>query len=122
MANKNDEKTEGAKPTVKGQKKEGTGAAVKEQKPKQATKAADEGKKPKVDKPEMVNIFSTTYGYYRHWVKNILAEGGISKFRFVKDAGSYNGKLAVAKAEVDKAKKVLADYKLKHPDEKEMWK
>ena len=73
-------------------------------------------------KIEMVNIFSTTYGYYRYWVKNILAEGGISKFRFVKDEGSYNGKIAFAAGEVDKAKKVLADYKAKHPDEREMWK
>jgi hypothetical protein len=44
-----------------------------------------------------------------------LAEGGISKFRFVKDAESYNGKIAVAAGEVEKAKKVLADYKAKHP-------
>ena len=121
MANKNEKKTGEAKPTVKEPKKVDT-AAVKVQKPKKETPKPDEGEKPKSEKPEMVMIFSTTYGYYRHWVKNILAEGGISKFRFVKDAGSYNGKLAVAKAEVEKAKKVLADYKTKHPDEKEMWK
>ena len=70
----------------------------------------------------MVNIFSTTYGYYRYGVKTILADGGIAKFRFVKDTESYNGKIAVAAGEVEKAKKVLADYKVKHPDEKEMWK
>jgi hypothetical protein len=34
----------------------------------------------------------------------------ISKRRFVKDADSCNGKIAVAKAEVDKAKKVLTEY------------
>ena len=72
-------------------------------------------------KIEMVNIFSTTYGYYRYWVKNILAEGGISKFGFIKDAGSYNGKIAVAKTDVDKAKKVLAEYQKKNPDTKVMW-
>ena len=73
-------------------------------------------------KIEMINIFKTTYNYYRHWVKVILADGGLIKFRFVKDEGSYNGKIAVAKPEVDKAKKVLADYKTKNPDTVEMWK
>ncbi len=72
-------------------------------------------------KIEMVNIFSTTYGYYRYWVKNILAEGSISKFRFVKDADSYNGKIAVAKPEVEKAKKVLAEFQKKNPDTVTMW-
>jgi len=73
-------------------------------------------------KIEMVNIFSTTYGYYRWWVKNILADGGISKFRFVKDTDSYNGQIAVAKTEVEKAKKVLAEYQKKNPDTVIMWK
>ena len=72
-------------------------------------------------KIEMVNIFSTTYGYYRYFIKVILAEGGISKFRFVKDAESYNGKIAVAKPEVDKAKRVLSEYQKKNPDIKTMW-
>jgi hypothetical protein len=44
----------------------------------------------------MVNIYSTIYGYYRYWVETVLAEGGIAGFRFVKDEGSYNGKIAVA--------------------------
>ena len=72
-------------------------------------------------KIEMVNIFSTTYGYYRYWIKEILAEGGISKFRFVKDPDSYNGKIAVAKTDVDKTKKVLAEYQKKNPDTVTMW-
>ena len=67
-------------------------------------------------KPEMIEIFKTTYGYYRYWVKNILADGGIKKFRFVKDVESYNGKIAVAKTEIEKAKKALADYRTKNPD------
>jgi len=54
-------------------------------------------------------------------VRHILAEGGISKFRFVKDADSYNGKIAVAKPEVEKAKKVLAEYQKKNPDTVTMW-
>ena len=72
-------------------------------------------------KVEMLNIFKTTYGYWRHWVKYILKDGGVIKFRFVKDAETYNGKIAVAKPEVDKAKKVLADYKTKNPDTVVMW-
>ncbi len=70
---------------------------------------------------EMISIFSTTYGYWRYFVKNILAEGGISKFRFIKDADSYKGKIAVIKIEVDKAKKVLAEYQKNNPDTKSMW-
>ena len=72
-------------------------------------------------KIEMVNIFSTTYGYYRYWIKEILSQGGISKFRFVKDTDSYNGKIAVAKPEVDKAKKVLSEYQKNNPDTVTMW-
>ncbi len=72
-------------------------------------------------KIEMVNIFSTTYGYYRYWIRQILAESGISKFRFVKEPDSYNGKIAVAKAEVDKAKREFAEYQKKNPDIKTMW-
>jgi len=34
-------------------------------------------------KIEMVEVFTTTYGYYRYWVKNILAEGGVSNPHFV---------------------------------------
>ena len=70
---------------------------------------------------EMVNIFSTTYGYWRYWIRQILGEGGITKFRFIKDTDSYNGKIAVAKTDADKAKKVLADYQKKNPDTKTMW-
>ena len=73
-------------------------------------------------KIEWINIFKTTYGYWRHWVKYILKDGGIIKFRFVKDAESYDGKIAIAKPEVEKAKKVLADYQKKNPNTVEMWK
>ena len=121
MANKNEKKTGETKLAVKDPKKVDT-AAGKEQKPKKETVKTDKVEMPKPDKPEMVNVFSTTYGYYRYWVKTILTEGGIAKFRFVKDEGSYNGKIAVVAGEVEKAKKVLADYKSKNPDEKEMWK
>jgi hypothetical protein len=121
MATTKKKKTVEAKTPVKEQKKVDT-AAIKEQKPKKETAKTNKVEMPKPEKPEMVNIFSTTYGYYRYWVKTILTEGGIAKFRFVKDEGSYNGKIAVAAGEVEKAKKVFADYKAKHPEEKEMWK
>lgn len=88
------------------------------------TKKKNEKKVPAVATPkkiEMINIFKTTYGYWRHWVKNILKDGGVLKFRFVKDEDSYNGKIAVAKPEVEKGKKILADYKTKNPDTKDMW-
>lgn len=73
-------------------------------------------------KIEMINIYSTTYGYWRYWVRNILIEGGISKFKFVKEADSYNGKIAIIKSEVEKAKKVLFEYQVKNADIKTMWK
>ncbi len=72
-------------------------------------------------KIEMVNIFSTNYGYYRYFVREILQTGGISKFRFAKNKENYSGQLAVAKTEVDKAKKVLAEYQKKNPEVKAMW-
>lgn len=78
--------------------------------------------KAKVEKSEMINIFSTTYGYWRYFVKNILETGGVAKFRFIKDADSYNGKIVISKPEVEKAKKVLAEYQKKNPDTKHMWK
>lgn len=92
-------------------------ANAKKKKETVAKKPATE----KNGKVEMVEIYSTTYGYYRYWVREILAEGGISKFRFVKDADTYNGKIAIVKTDVDKAKKVLADYQKKNPDIKTMW-
>ncbi len=84
-------------------------------------KAPVNEQKTKVEKHEMVSIYSTSYGWWRYFVKPILVEGGVSKFRFVKDPDSYNGKIAVAKTEVDKAKKVLAEYQKKNPDTKTMW-
>ena len=72
-------------------------------------------------KTEMVAIFKTTYGYYRYWVKIILADGGIIKYRFIKYPDSYAGVISVAKAEADKAKKVLAEYKKQNPGTVSMW-
>jgi hypothetical protein len=67
------------------------------------------------------NIYKTTYFYWRNWIKEILITGKVKKYRFVKDDGSYNGNIAVDKAEVDTAKKILHNYKSKNPDVKEMW-
>ncbi len=76
---------------------------------------------PKDGKIEMVNIFTTSYGYFRYFIRNIMTDGGIVKFRFVKNKENYSGKIAVAQNEVDKAKKVLAEYQKKNPDVKTMW-
>lgn len=72
-------------------------------------------------KIEFVFICSTSYGYFRYFVKYILSEGGINNFKFVKDNDSYNGRIAVDKTEVEKATLVLDTYKKTHPDVKEMW-
>ncbi len=73
-------------------------------------------------KKVMVNIFSSNYHRYRHWIREILGEAlAKGKFRFVKDKIGYTGKIAVEKTEVEKAKKVLADYKLKNKDTVDMW-
>ena len=73
------------------------------------------------NKTEMVNLFKTTYYFWRFWLKDILRSGKINKARFVKDEVGYSGKIAVAKPDVDTAKKVLADYKVKNADVVEMW-
>ena len=72
-------------------------------------------------KAEWVNVFKTTYYFWRFWVKQILIDGKIKKYRFVKDEVGYTGKIALDKPEVETAKKVLADYQTKHPDTTEMW-
>lgn len=71
--------------------------------------------------PNWVKIFQTSYFRYRHWIRNLLIEGKIKKFRFVKDEVGYTGSITVDKPEVDKAKKVLQNYKDKNPDVKDMW-
>ena len=72
-------------------------------------------------KTEWVNVFTTSYYFWRNWIKAVLIEGKIKKYRFVKDEVGYTGKIAIDKPEVDAAKKVLATYKTKNPDTIEMW-
>ena len=86
---------------------------------KKEQKAAPQPQTP--TKAEWVNVFKTTYYFWRFWVKQILIDGKIKKYRFVKDEVGYTGKIAIDKPEVETAKKVLAEYKTKHPDTKEMW-
>ena len=89
------------------------------------TKKKNEKKVPEVvaapKKIEMINIFKTTYHRYRHWVRFILTEGKINKFRFIKDEVGYTGNIAINKPEVEAAKKVLADYKTQNKDSIDMW-
>ncbi len=75
--------------------------------------------KPK--KIEMVGIFKTTYHRFRHWIRTILIEGKVNQFSFKKDKTAYTGVLLVEKSEVEKAKKVLSEYKAKNPDTIDMW-
>lgn len=72
-------------------------------------------------KVEWVNLFKTTYYYWRYFIKAILIEGKIKKYRFVKDEIGYTGKIAVQKNEAINAKKVLGNYKSKHANELDMW-
>ena len=98
-------------------------AAAANSKAPAATEKKESVKAPvsKPAKTEMVTIFKSTYGYYRYWVKNILADGGIIKYRFIKNPDSYAGVISVAKVEADKAKKVLAEYKKQNPGTVSMW-
>lgn len=66
-------------------------------------------------------LSKTAYHYYRNFVKDILTDGGIKCFRFKKDAEGWDGKLLVAKPELEKAKQVLKDYKTKNPEVKPLW-
>lgn len=72
-------------------------------------------------KKELVVIGKTTYHYFRNWVKDILRDGKVEGFRFVKDEVGFNGTLQVDKKHEDKAKKVLATYREKNLDVVEMW-
>ncbi len=72
-------------------------------------------------KVEYINLFNTTYYFWRFWIKEILKTGKISKSRFVKDEIGYTGKIAVDKPEVDRSKQVLAEYQKKNPDTVTMW-
>ena len=69
---------------------------------------------------EMVNLFKTTYHYYRNWVKHIL-QGKVIGFKFIKDKIGWEGSISVPKSEINKAKSVLQEYKSKNPEAKEMW-
>ena len=69
---------------------------------------------------EMVNLFKTTYHYYRNWVKHIL-QGNVIGFKFIKDKIGWEGFISVPKSEIQKTKSVLQEYKSKNPEAKEMW-
>ena len=71
-------------------------------------------------KIEIKNIFKTTYYYWRFWVKQILINGKIKKYRFIKDAVGYSGNIAVQKTEIENAKKILVEYKIKNQDTVDM--
>ena len=77
----------------------------------------------KDEKPtkEMVNVFKTSYHYYRNWVKEILKDGKVNDFKFVKDKIGWKGSISVPKKNEEAIKKVLSDYKTKNPDIVPLW-
>ncbi|HTB52939.1 MAG TPA: hypothetical protein VK718_09220 [Ferruginibacter sp.] len=72
-------------------------------------------------KNEMVKLFKTSYHYYRNWVKDILIEGDVKKFRFLKDRTGWTGIITISKSEVDNAKAVLKDYRTKNTETIKLW-
>ena len=72
-------------------------------------------------KTDFVTIVKTKYGYYRNWVRAIMAEAAVMKYRFIKNPDSYDGVLAVAEEEADKARNALAAYTKQNPDTVTMW-
>jgi len=107
--------------------KKATKKAVVAKSPATTKKQAVEKKKaevkatvPKV-KTDFVTIVKTKYGYYRYWVRAIMAEAAVMKYRFIKNPDSYNGVLAVAKEEADKARKALGAYTKQNPTTVSMW-
>lgn len=74
-----------------------------------------------ITKVVIVNLVKTSYHYFRHYVKYILIEGNISKPIFKKNETGWHGVISVSKAELEKAKKILSDYKLKNIHIKDMW-
>jgi hypothetical protein len=72
-------------------------------------------------KTDFVTIVKTKYGYYRYWVRAIMAEAAVMKYRFIKNSDSYDGVLAVAKEEADKARKALVAYTKQNPTTVSMW-
>lgn len=72
-------------------------------------------------KTDFVTVAKTKYGYYRYWVRVIMAEAAVMKYRFIKNADSYDGVLAVAKEEADKARKALVAYTKQNPTTVSMW-
>ena len=72
-------------------------------------------------KTDFVTIAKTKYGYYRYWVRAIMAEAAVMKYRFIKNSDSYDGVLAVAKEEADKARKALVAYTKQNPTTVSMW-
>ncbi len=76
-----------------------------------------------IESPKMVNLFKTSYHYYRNFVKEILKDAKVNGFRFVKDGkmGGWKGFISIPSTETEKAKKVLAEFKTKNPDTIDLW-
>ena len=88
----------------------------KEQVNKTQVKKPEQAKK-EVKTTEMIVLCKTSYHYYRNWLRELLKD---AEPKFVKDEKGWKGSITVAKADVEKAKKLLADYKTKNPETKEL--
>lgn len=74
--------------------------------------------KKEVKTTEMVVLCKTSYHYWRNWLKEILKDTGA---KFNKDEKGWKGSISITKTDIDKAKKLLTDYKTKNPETKELW-
>lgn len=69
---------------------------------------------------EVVEVATTTYHYWRNWVKDIARDGSVISAKFVKGEG-YNGTITVVKSEVSKLKEVFTKYQKENPGIIAMW-
>lgn len=77
----------------------------------------------KIVSTERIAVVKTNYHYFRHWLRSATAS--ISGVKFVKNEDNYDGVITCPKSEVEKLKKVLADYRKEllkeNPLTIEMW-
>jgi hypothetical protein len=64
-------------------------------------------------------IFTTTYYYWRYWVKNILQIQKVN-CRFKRVEG-YTGHILVDVKHKEKALRIFENYKINNPDIANMW-
>ena len=81
---------------------------------KKATNKKVEPKK-EVVVPVKVALCTSSYHYYRGYVKDIIRKGGVNP-SFKKEAVGYNGTILVLSTDLVKAKNILDTYNKENPD------